>query len=138
MKTLITIIVLTFILFSCKEKSPECGDPMPVICKLILVDKSDNFLVGTTYHEDSIKLLTASQSIPLDFESGAIYFDFSPLMTLNNQDIILKLSKNEVDTLSLFIRTYSNECWSSQILDTLKYNEKVITTLTGNTYKIIK
>ncbi|MEI6436147.1 MAG: hypothetical protein WCP32_15020, partial [Bacteroidota bacterium] len=110
----------------------------PTICKLILVDKSDNFLVGTTYHEDSIKLFTASRTIPLGFESGAIYFDFSPLMTLNNQDIMLKLSKNEVDTLSIFIRTYSNECWSSQILDTLKYNEKVINTLTGNTYKIIK
>ncbi len=138
MKTLIIITVLTFILFSCKEKSPECGDPMPVICKLILVDKSDNFLVGTIYHEDTIKLFTANQTIPLDFGSGAIYFDFSPLMTLNNKDIMLKLSKNEIDTLCLFIGTYTNECWTSQILDTLKYNGQVMTTFTGNTYKIIK
>ena len=138
MKTLILFTVSTFILFSCKEKSPECGDPMPVICKIILVDKSDNILVGTTYHEDSIKLFTASQTIPLDFESGAFYFDFSPLMTLNNQDIMLKLSKNEIDTLSIFIKTYTNECWTSQILETLKYNGQVMTKFTGNTYKIIK
>ncbi len=138
MKSLILFTVVTFIMFSCKDKSPECGDPMPVICKIILVDNSDNILVGTTYHEDSIKLYTASQTRPLDFESGAFYFDFSPLMTLNNQDIMLKLSKNEIDTLSLFIKTYTNECWTSQILDTLKYNGQVMTTYTGNTYKIIK
>jgi hypothetical protein len=138
MKNLITITVLAFILFSCKEKSPDCGDPMSVICKLILVDQSDNFLVGTTYHEDSIKFFTANHAIILDFDSGAIYFDFSQLMTLNNQDIMLELNRTEIDTLNLFIRTYSNECWSSQILDTLKYNKQVITAYTGNSYKIIK
>lgn len=138
MKTLIIFTVLTFIVFSCKEKSPECGDPTPVICKITLVDKSGNILVGTTYHADSIKLFTASQTIPLDFENGAIYFDFSPLMTLNNQNISLKLSKNEIDTLRLFIKTYTNECWTSQTLDTLKYNGRVMPKSTGNAYKIIK
>lgn len=124
--------------FSCNKKSPDCGDPAPSYCKIILVDKNDNLLVGAKYPENTIKLIIENQTIPLIFDNQAIIFDFYKLRTYNNKDFALKLDENEIDTLNLYIRTYTNECWTSEILDTLKYNKLTIAPLSGNTYKIIK
>jgi hypothetical protein len=139
MKTILTLTILTLILFSCNSnESINCGDPVPEVCSLIMVDKSDNFLVGQIYTEDSITLFVAGQSIPLNFENGRIYFNYHSLKSYNQEDYILKLSANETDTLNLILRTYTNECFTSQILDTLKYNKQVIGAVTGGSYKIIK
>lgn len=130
--------VLAFFLSSCKQESGNCGDPIPEICTLILVDQSNNLLVGTTYQEEFIKLFVSDVSIPLNFENGKISFQYSTLKQFNQQDYILQLSENDNDTLNLNIRTSITECFTSQVLDTLKYNKVVLSTITGNTYKIIK
>lgn len=138
MKANILLIILSLMIFSCSKKSSDCGDPTPSYCKIILVDTNDNLLVGATYPENTIKLIIENQAIPLIFDNEAIIFDFYNLRTYNNHDFVLKLGENEIDTLNLYISTYTNECWSSEILDTLKYNKLTIAPLTGNTYKIIK
>jgi hypothetical protein len=138
MKSLLIMAIVILIVCSCNQESVNCGDPIPEICTLILVDHSDKLLVGTTYLEDNIKLSVAGQAIPLSFENGKISFQYSTFKQFNQQDYILKLTENDSDTLNLIIRTYSTECFNSQILDTLKYNKVVMSTITGSTYKIIK
>ena len=138
MKVNIFLIFLTMVMVSCNKKSPDCGDPTPSYCKIILVDKNDNLLVGATYPENTIKLTIANQTIPLIFDNEVIVFSFVNLQKYNNQDFTLTLGENEFDRLNLHIRTITNECWTSEILDTLKYNRLTINPLTGNTYKIIK
>ncbi len=139
MKISLILTALTLILFSCSsEKSDDCGDPVSSICTLILVDQSGNPLVGTLYQADSIRLFTPSQNIPLDCSNGAIHFNFFNLKALNQENILLKLSQNETDTLTLFIRTTQSECWTTQHLDTLKYNKQLIAPISMDAYKIIK
>jgi len=123
LKSSLIFTILVFFLSSCKQESGNCDDPIPEICTLILVDLSDNLLVGTTYHEESIKLFVSDVSIPLNFENGKISFQYSTLKQFNQQDYLLQLSENEFETLNLNIRTSITECFISQIHDSLKCNK---------------
>lgn len=131
-------MILIVVMMACSEKSPDCGDPGSVYCELVLKDAQNNFLVGTIYNQDSIRLQVGNQQIPLDFDNGIIIFNFAGLDSLNSLDYILKLNNEDFDTLNLKIRKYFNPCWTSYLLDSLSYNNQVLDNITMNRYEIVK
>ena len=125
-------------MMSCTEKSPDCGDPAPTYCELVLKDAQNNFLVGTIYNQDSIRLNIGNQQIPLIFDNGIIIFNYAGFDSMNSSDYILKLDYKDFDTLNLKIRKYANPCWMSYLLDSLSYNNLILDKITMNRYEIVK
>jgi hypothetical protein len=131
------LVLLAGLLISCDKKSGDCGDPYPSICRLYLVDSNDSLLVGQKYSVDSVRLYYDTFKIKLNIDNGIIIFSYTNKI-IWNKDLILYLNKNDQDTLRLSVGTVIKECWSVAEIDTFKYNNSVIKTFTGNSYKIQK
>ncbi len=138
MKILIQFLVLAIALISCNQQSADCGDPGSFSCDLKLTDMNGNLLIGTSYFQDSISLTVNKAFIPIYFINGVIMFNFAGLESINNSDYILRLNKNESDTLHIFVRKFETECWTGYTIDTLKYNNQIIETHQENKYTVRK
>lgn len=138
MRKLPFILLLSVMMFSCTEKSPDCGDPGSMSCELVLVDSLNHYLVGTKYKQDSIKLSVNGALIPLTFDDGLIVFNFAGYDSFNDMNYILKLNMDDSDTLNMRVRKFTNPCWSGYAIDTMKYNKQIFQNVTANRYRIIK
>ncbi len=138
MKKLLFGLLLTSVMMACTEKSPDCGDPAPTNCELVLKDAQNHLLVGSIYDRDSIGLSVGGHQIPLDFDSGIIIFNFVGLDSLNSLDYILTLNNEDSDTMNLKIRKYINPCWTGYLLDSLSYNKTIMANITANRFEITK
>jgi hypothetical protein len=138
MKKLIQFLVLAVVLISCDQPSPDCGDPGSSSCDLILTDMNGNLLIGTSYFTDSISLTVNKAIVPISFINGVIRFSYAGLESCNTSDYILRLNKNEADTLNIYVRKYKTECWTAFAIDTLKYNNQIIEALEENRYYMRK
>lgn len=138
MKVNILITIFIMIIFSCNKKTVDCGDPTSPNCKIILVDRNYNWLVGTTYLENQIELKSTNHIIPIIINNGVITINFYNIKSFNHLDLFLKLNETDIDTLNFYLRTFENECFTMEVLDTLKYNGRIINQVTGNSYKILK
>ena len=125
-------------IFACTKKSSDCGDPVSMNCELVLLDSLNNNLVGTVYSEDSIKLSVNKALIPLTFDSGKIIFNFTGYDAFNDLNYILKLNKDDSDTLNIKIRKFTNPCWSGFAIDTMRYNNRIQQSTSANKYIIKK
>ena len=136
------MIIFLFLAFSCKhnKEQPECGDPAPTLCNVVLVDKNDSILIGKKYSQDSVNLTLNDKKLNFYIYNGIITINFDTLQSHSGDNYILYLNFTDQDTLNLFVRTVNTtDCGSFRTLDSLDYNGKhIVPTQNKLTYRVQK
>jgi hypothetical protein len=118
---------------------PECGDPKPASCNIILVDNNDSTLIGTKYVQDSVELTLNGKKINYYIYNGIITINFDTLQNHSADNYILYLTYSDQDTLNLLISTVNTQnCGSYLNMDAVHYNGSDIPPNQNFTFKVHK
>jgi hypothetical protein len=136
------MLVIMVVFQSCKDKTnSNCGDPVPTVIQIGLVDANDSLLIGGTYNPDSIHLMVQDSNINISIDKGWMSLYYDGLEIYNNVNFLLYLSTEDVDTLTFKVTKYPSDCFVfSYEFGGMTYNSKTISHEANNTYvyKIIK
>lgn len=133
-----SILAALFILPSCTLESTECGDPVSNWARLVLVDSSDQLLIGTVYTFDSVRLKADTTNISLYYDRGSLIFYLTNLYKYNLKNYYLYLGNGDTDTLNLKVNFRQGDCFDAYVVDTMIYNGEMIPGYSTNTYVIKK
>ena len=141
--TIAFVILLQSLIFqnSCRndQKQQLCGDPIPSILEIQLVDKNDSLIIGKKYSQDSIKLTVNNKNVDIQVSHGIISFVYPNLEEFNNFNYIISLSAIDTDTINLIVyHNYVEDCGNYYGVQSISYNTKLIEPITGLVYKIVK
>jgi hypothetical protein len=134
------IFAALLIVFSCSKKSVPCGDPVPSLIEIALVDKNDSLLIGKKYDPDTIKLWgyikDQRQDFYGNFNEGYITIFYSWDQGLDYTDnFYMYLSKDDIDTVNLKSSVRQNNCGNFYDLQGVRYNSKEVVPITYNKFR---
>ncbi len=129
------------LLVSCVRDPIPCGDPMPTLAGIELVDRNDSLLVGTKYDPDSVYLTVNNEILSISVDRGIIWISYGLPKHYLAQDFYLTLSAEDTDTLKFNAYAVTPEdCSTYWVFNGLNYNSKDLAPVQGVPliFKIVK